>query len=152
MNTRLKKIMKITAAGLFVVALAINIGVTLNDPFSTVSKEALADTTGTGDSSGYSASTSNGKNYTEEYPECPKSEWTWKWVEKTTSSGGSYSSGGSLSVSYGGASASVSSNGGSYSSSTNTTEKYWAQVPTHKIKCVETWYWSSCTPSNNCRE
>lgn len=56
MNTRLKRIMKIAAIGLFVIALANNIASALSDPFSTVSAEALAETTGSGDTWGGSSS------------------------------------------------------------------------------------------------
>lgn len=42
MNAKLRKLVKITAAGVFLIALAININVTLEDPFATLSEQALA--------------------------------------------------------------------------------------------------------------
>ena len=45
MNAKLRKLVKITATGLFLIALAINVKVTLEDPFSMVSEKAMAETT-----------------------------------------------------------------------------------------------------------
>ena len=42
MNTKLRKLVKLTAAGLFIIALAINVKVTLDDPFSMISEVAIA--------------------------------------------------------------------------------------------------------------
>ena len=45
MNTKLRKITNIVAVGLFLMALAINVKVTLDDPFTIVNEEALAQQT-----------------------------------------------------------------------------------------------------------
>ena len=47
MNTKLRKLLKLTAAGLFLVALAINVKVTLEDPFVMMSEQAIATGTST---------------------------------------------------------------------------------------------------------
>jgi hypothetical protein len=44
MNAKLRKLVKITAAGLFLIALAINVKVTLEDPFTMVNENAAAAT------------------------------------------------------------------------------------------------------------
>lgn len=62
MNQKLKKTIKIIAAGLFLIALALNIGIMLTDPFSSVSSEALAQTTGSSSSSSSGNSTSAGSS------------------------------------------------------------------------------------------
>ena len=48
MNTKVNKIVKLAAAGLFIVALAINVKVTLEDPFVMLSEQAIATGPGTG--------------------------------------------------------------------------------------------------------
>ena len=48
----LNKILKITAAAAFMVALAINIDMTLNDPFAGMSTEAIATDTDSSDTTG----------------------------------------------------------------------------------------------------
>lgn len=149
MNTRLKKIMKITAAGLFVVALAINIGVTLSDPFSTVCSQALADSTYTGDN-GSSNNSTNGINFdTPYYPTCP-GVYIPVQVTETTTSGASYSSGGSIGGGYGGASGSISWNGGSIGSTTTSTRTYTKNVQATKRLCNNDWSRSGCTRNTNC--
>lgn len=50
MNTKLKKSLNIAAGAIFVVGLAINVQMTLDDPFGNVSAVAWAQQTGTGDS------------------------------------------------------------------------------------------------------
>ncbi|WP_150450791.1 hypothetical protein [Arenibacter lacus] len=47
MNTKLRKLAKLAAAGLFLVALVINVKVTLDEPFRLVSDRALAQAGGT---------------------------------------------------------------------------------------------------------
>jgi len=42
MNTKLRKLVKLTATGLFLIALAINVKVTLDDPFVNLSEAAIA--------------------------------------------------------------------------------------------------------------
>ncbi|MDO5970758.1 hypothetical protein Q4Q35_13150 [Flavivirga aquimarina] len=51
MNTKVNKIVKLAAAGLFLLALAINVKVTLEDPFAMVSEQAMASDGGGSDSS-----------------------------------------------------------------------------------------------------
>ena len=50
MNTNLRKLVKLAAAALFLIALAINVKVTLEDPFVMLSEQAIA--TGSGTNSG----------------------------------------------------------------------------------------------------
>ena len=45
MNAKLRKLVKITAAGLFLIALAINVKVSLEDPFTMVNEKAMAQNT-----------------------------------------------------------------------------------------------------------
>ncbi|WP_150450790.1 hypothetical protein [Arenibacter lacus] len=52
MNTKLRKLAKLAAAGLFLVALVINVKVTLDDPFVMLSEQAIATGTGSGGGSG----------------------------------------------------------------------------------------------------
>ncbi|MGS2741686.1 hypothetical protein [Sinomicrobium sp. M5D2P17] len=52
MNSKLKKVIKIIASALFVIALAINVKVTLDDPFLSFSESAIAQQTSGSDSSG----------------------------------------------------------------------------------------------------
>ena len=52
MNTKLNKLLKLAAAGLFLIALAVNVKVTLDDPFVMLSEQAIATATGTGTGTG----------------------------------------------------------------------------------------------------
>ena len=49
MKTNLNKLVKLIAAGLFLIALAINVKVTLNDPLTIEEEHVLAQTTNSGD-------------------------------------------------------------------------------------------------------
>jgi len=65
MNTKLRKLVKLTAAGLFIIALAINIKVTLDDPFVMLSEAAIA--TGSGTDGGTDAEPEKNGKYQAEY-------------------------------------------------------------------------------------
>ena len=45
MTTKVNKLVKLAAVGLFLIALAINVKVTLDDPFTVISEEAAAQVT-----------------------------------------------------------------------------------------------------------
>ena len=47
MNTKVNKLLKLAAVGLFLMALAINVKVTLDDPFVMLSEQAIATGSGT---------------------------------------------------------------------------------------------------------
>ena len=67
MNSKTKKGLRLAAAAIFVFALALNIKITLDDPFLLLSDEAIAVTTSNSSSSSSSASPGNWKAT---YPEC----------------------------------------------------------------------------------
>lgn len=85
MNTKLKKSLNIAAAAVFMVGLAINVQMSLDDPFSNVNAVALAQQTGSG-GSGDDGGTDGGTAPT-------SSGWFWKevkvLVKVTESTGGS---------------------------------------------------------------
>ncbi|MDO5970755.1 hypothetical protein Q4Q35_13135 [Flavivirga aquimarina] len=72
MNTKVNKIVKLAAAGLFLLALAINVKVTLEDPFVMVSEQAMA--SGSDDVSSSDGGSSAGGGWKSNYPICGTEE------------------------------------------------------------------------------
>lgn len=148
MNTKLKKTLKITAAGIFVIALAINVSVTLSDPFSTVSNVVLAQTTGGSSNTGSGTGLGNGDGWfdTPQEVECPRSEWAVNVTTPSSSTSYGYNGAGSVSVSYGGATVSASYNGGSASYSYNSGSGTQPLVKTYKRTCIDVFNVTGCSP------
>ena len=77
MNTKVNKLIKWAAAGLFLVALTINVKVTLDDPFVMLSEQAIATGTGGGPGGETGGGTGGGGNYDAwlgNYPVCGQAQ------------------------------------------------------------------------------
>ena len=84
MKTKVNKIVKLAAAGLFLVALSINVKVTLDDPFVMLSEQAIATGSGTGtECTGTSAPA--GMGFYVDYWHSGSTQEVWKYKIKPSS-------------------------------------------------------------------